>query len=115
MSVKTNVYFYYGVRIPYNDDLSEFYSEENDCGEETAEMLFDGMGGKYMILGPMIGHIIDNYNDDIDTISLTPDELLEKCLSLKKVWLEKFESQFPDFMYLIENKEWKYHILTHYS
>ena len=49
MGVSTNVCTYYGIEIPYNQEFADAYDKVyENC---PVDVLIDGMGGDYIVLG----------------------------------------------------------------
>ena len=111
MGVSTNIYTYYGVKIPYNEELSESYDEVYN-NPNVPDILFDGMSGEYIILGERLYDSGDFRYDmedgdtwkEIDIGMLPAYEILYK---------EKFAKFFPKLTHLLD-KPFKLITFTHY-
>lgn len=114
MGIDTYFYTIYGVKVPWDDAFSEAYNDVYD-DNDTPWVLMDGMGGSYMIFGISLfisGNLRwgfekgDRYKE-IDN----PTELYFKDIDYRS----NFNKKFPKFTHLLEDKQFKFISLIHYS
>lgn len=112
MGISTHIYAIWGRKIPWNDAFSEAYDEVYD-DDDTPDVIMDGMGGDYMILGTKLfdsGDFrwgLDNGDayKEVDIASFPQIEL-----AYKSAWRAKF----PALADLVD-KPFGLIVLTHYS
>lgn len=109
-----DIYFrtVYGVKIEWNDDLSEAYDEVYD-DEDTPYIELESMSGTYMILGENLFRS-DNFrwiDGDGDSFkSIDPNSLSY----IEQEYKEKFINKFPQFEHLI-HAPFLIHVFVEYS
>lgn len=111
MGVSTNIYTYYGVKIPYDNELSEAYEEHYE-NPQAPDILFDDMCGKYIVLGVRLYNSGDmrygmedgDHWKEID-LGMLPKHQIE--------YKEAFKQFYPQFMHLLD-KPFKLITFTHY-
>jgi hypothetical protein len=111
MGIDVHVYTVYGVQIPMNEELMDHYDDiYNEC---TADMIIDGMGGEYIILGRILFNSPNfRWNDGDGDVrkDILPEELPE----IEREYRMDFARWFPDFTHLLEDR-FRLMTLTHYS
>ena len=111
MGVNTYHYSFYGVKIPYNEALSELFDEVGEIAEEASEMiLFDGMGGRYTIIGAKLFEM-DEYGEGSEFTTIALDSLPQ----IETEYRAKFAKYFPEFKHLIDGKKFELMVFAHYS
>ena len=115
MGINTHYYTVYGIKHPeYTDEMCEALDEKDDalCGNPDLDVIADGMGGDYTIIGKILFDSGDlRYNDILDTfVEINPSHL--KMYKVKAT--NAFNELFPDLTHMTEG-EWKLMTLVHYS
>lgn len=101
MGVSTNFLVYYGIRLKWNDAFSEAYDDAYDKNEGIRiDVVFDGMGGEYIILGHKLYDSGDyRYGFERGTGDTNYHVSLLKVV--EDDYKVKFTQQFPDFAHLV--------------
>lgn len=112
MGISTNFYTICGIKTEWIDDFSDAYDEVYG-DQDNPYVLFDDMGGKYIIFGEVLFNSGDarfgfKGGDHFKEIDLS--KLSEIETNYKKQFVEKF----PQFEHLID-QPFKVMTLTHYS
>lgn len=115
MGINTHYYTVYGVKIDgYPEDFSEAYDEKYDevQNHPDFDVIADGMGGSYIIIGKVLFDSGDlRYNDIEDAyVEIDTTWLKSYKVKSKKAFLEMFP-EYEDYM----NLEWKLMTFVHYS
>src|ERR1035437_10463759 len=98
MGVSTNIYTYYGIKIPYNQEFADAY--DNVYENCPVDVLIDGMGGDYIVLGKKLfdsGDFRWDMEDGDDFKEIDPDELAD----IERDYKLAFIVGFPQFAHLI--------------
>ena len=115
MGINTHYYTVYGIKHPeYTNELSETLDEKYDELEANpdVDVIADGMGGQYTIIGKILFDSGDlRYNDIEDTfVEINPAHL--KMYKVKAT--NAFNELLPDLKHMTEG-EWKLMTLVHYT
>lgn len=112
MGISTNIYGYFGIKTEWNSEFSEAYEEVyNDT--DTPLMLFESMGGKYMIFGHRLYNSGDfRYGMEDGDVFKTID--LNTLPELEAKYKEEFIKKFPQFASIMD-APFQLMIFTHYS
>lgn len=116
MGVSTNIYTVYGITIDgFDKDLFEAYDKiYNDA--DAPEIIMDGMGGDYTILGCVLFDSGDFRWGLEGGYPLTEVSLDDGHLkNLEEKYKENFVKKLPEFKHLVENVQFKLIMFTHYS
>ena len=118
MGINTHYYTVYGVKIDeYVNELSDELHQNNlyDTIKQSEELdiVMDGMGGEYTIIGKIL----------FDSGDLRWNEINDTFVEINPAWLKSyrvkatnaFREYFPDHIALIETAPWKLMTLVHYS
>lgn len=116
MGINTHYYTVYGVKVEFNDELNEELHSENLYDiihdSEQLDIIADGMGAEYMIIGKILFDSGDlRWGDIIDTFV---EINIEHLPAMKELATEQFMNHFPSYGYMLDN-EWKLMTLVHYS
>jgi len=125
MGINIHVYSYWGVRTEWNDEFYNAYEAVEEANIDTygynkepadaqAEVLCDGMMGKYMVFGERLydsgdsrwGEMINSNEIEID------QNILD---SMRKEYMTKFKRLYPDQYEWLASKPWRLVNLVHYS
>lgn len=115
MGVSMNVYTAYGVKIEYDNELSDkYYDKWVDENYLPIDIIFDSMGGKYIIIGKILFDSGDERygwegGDDFKIINF------EEFDKIKQNVLKEFEIAFPDFIHLLKDKKFELFTFKYYS
>ena len=112
MGVSCHFYTIHGIKIAWDESFNEAYDEVY-IDKDTPFILFDGMGGEYIIFGNIIfnsGDMRWGFEDgdsfrEIDMLQIPIDEIAYK---------EFFKKKFPNFAHYMETP-FKIMTLVHYS
>lgn len=115
MGINTHYYTVYGIKHhEYTGEMCEALDEKYFGLESNpdVDVIADGMGGNYTIIGKILFDSGDlRYNDIEDTfVEINPAHL--KMYKVKAT--NAFKQLFPDLAHLTEG-EWKLMTLVHYS
>ena len=125
MGINTHVYTVYGVKLPWDDAFYEAYEEIEEalCDEfgygkpkpadRQIEAIMDGMGGKYIILGPILYDSGDfRYCKDMNNYQEIEEVgMFGKWLEYKK----QFDELYPEHKHLLTAAGPKLINFIHYS
>lgn len=125
MGINVNVYSIFGVRTEWNEQFSEAYNavEEANCekygynkspADSQVEVLMDSMSCEYMIFGVELydsgdarwGEMVNSNEVEID------QDILDQ---MRKEYMSKFKSLYPEQYDWLAAKPWKLVNLVHYS
>lgn len=114
MGVSTNVYVFWGIKLPWRDDLHEAFEEywAENRESELPNHMFDGMMGEYMYLGVQLfdsGDIRFGLEGGDSHRKTQVDTLLNK----EHMYKQTFVKLFPEFASLMDS-EFEIHMFTHY-
>ena len=114
MGVDTHYYAYYGVKSGFDEKLSELYDDVTEVADDASGLvLFDGMGGDYMILGCMLFDSgSQRWGEVEDTFKSIP---LESLPQIEADYRAKFAKYFPEFKHLIDGKKFELMVFAHYT
>jgi hypothetical protein len=112
MGVSTNFYTVYGVKLDWHDELHAAYDEVYDHSD-TPNIIADGMGGDYIILGTVLYDSGDaRYGFDGGDQMKEID--LDSLAGLAAEYREQFTAKFPQFAALVATP-FKLIAFAHYS
>jgi hypothetical protein len=112
MGVSTHIYGVYGIRIDWNDQLSELYDEVYDQ-PDVPHVISDGMMGEYMVLGHQFynsGDIRYGMEDGDQFKALDVSKLAE----LEQNYKQNFIKYFPTLVDLM-TPPFEIIVFTHWS
>jgi hypothetical protein len=112
MGVSTNFYTIYGIKVDWDEAFNDAYDEVYD-DMDTPYVLFDGMGGEYIIFGEILFNSGDarwGFEDGDSFKEIDLSKLSEIETNYKKQFVEKF----PQFKHLVD-QPFKVMSLAHYS
>lgn len=114
MGVNLHFYVYYGVKIEYDESLSEAYEEVYES-IDGASILFDGMSGEYVVIGKRLWDSGDaRYAyDESDGFAKIPMDL-DYLANIRKEFKDMFRERFPNFMHIVDQK-WELLCFPHFS
>lgn len=111
MGVDIHVYTVYGIEIPWNEQLIDDYDDiYKEC---TADLVMDGMGGNYIILGKILfGSQNFRWNDEVG--DSRKQYSISELPAIEAEYRKNFTKWFPEHVKLLDG-EFKLMTLTHYS
>lgn len=112
MGVNLNFYAYYGIRLPYIEEISA--ALDTDQESWSSHCLFDGMSGEYIIVGERLWDSGDaryaySGSNEYREYVLT-EQNFEKT---KQEILDCFRKDAPHLLHYVD-KEWKLLFIPHY-
>jgi hypothetical protein len=118
MGINTHYYTVYGIKISsYDDDLSDAMYGEGDLYEtveknENLDIIMDGMGGDYMVIGKILFDSGDlRWSEIKDTfVEIDMSNLTDIRLSA----MQEMQKLFPDFSHYLDG-DWKIMTFMHLS
>lgn len=114
MSVGVRVYGIWGIKLDFSHELNEAFHELHDFYDDAQVpfALFDGMSGKYMVLG----HLVFNSGDAYDGFTNGDHEKIvtvDRLAQLEVAYKLKFCEMLPDFASMMD-APFQVIMLTHY-
>jgi hypothetical protein len=118
MGISTNFYTVYGVRIEYDNELSdilydgdELINQINDSPD--IDIIADFMAAEYFVVGKLLFKGGDmRWGDIDDTWTETEYNALPE---IKEKALSEFKRILPKFAHFVEEQEWKIITFMHLS
>jgi hypothetical protein len=111
MGISTNIYGYFGIKIDWDDALSDAYDNVYD-DHDTPDCQLDGMSGDYMVFGERLYNSGDFRWGMEDGDGCKRIEL-DKLPQIEAEYKAKFVKKFPDFAHLMD-RPFEIIIFTHY-
>jgi len=125
MGINMNVYTIYGINCRWDDGFFKDYETIQEQlydefgynnpfpADRQVDVLIDGMGGNYIILGKVLYDSGDfRYCDSMNDYQVLDIYSLN---DYKQRYIEQFSKLYVNHMHLVEGKEWKLFNLIHYS
>lgn len=103
MGVSLNIYVVYGVKIPWDQNLSDKFEEywEQNRESELPEHQFDGMSGEYMVLGSQLFDSGDfRYNLEAGDSFKKHD--IKDLVHMERTYKTRFSRLFPEFVHIMD-------------
>lgn len=115
MGVSTHVYGYLGVKLPWDDELHEVFSEylENDRSSDLPSHVFDYMGGTYHVLGIKL-YDSGDFRWGLEDGDEYKEIDVSKFSEIEAKYKSEFIKKMPQFAHHME-KPFSMLIFTHYS
>lgn len=117
MGINTHYYTVYGKRVDsYDNDLSDalyetdLYKTVED--HEDLDIIMDGMGGDYMVIGKILFDSGDLRWSEIKDTFVEID--LDALTELKESATQEMKNILPDFVHYLDG-DWKIMTFVHYS
>ena len=113
MGVSTNFMMVWGIKMPWNKELADFYEEKYPESSQGPWLLFDGMGGEYILAGVKLWDSGDarwGFEDGDGHKVLDP----RTFPAWEKAYKEHFQREYPQFSYLMF-PDFQLHALAHFS
>ena len=113
MGISTHYYTVYGIKHEWDDQFAEVLDEVYG-DSDLPNVILDGMGGEYMILGEILFDSGDlrygEFEDQFKEIDL------KSLAKIEKKYIENFKKKFPKWHKLVARK-YKFKLMTfaHYS
>lgn len=118
MGINTHYYTVYGVRINrYDDALSEeLYGDGDMCeaveSSTDLDVIMDGMGGNYMVMGKILFDSGDLRWSDFKDTFVEVD--MSKLTDIRLGAVQEMNKLLPDFSHYLDG-EWKIMTFMHLS
>ena len=112
MGVSTNIYVMFGTKIKWDDNFSEAYEKVYD-DNDTPFVVFDGMGGEYIVFGELLWDSGD-FRWDLEGGDSFKEISVNSLPEIEREYKENFTKKFPEFSHLM-NDEFFILSFTHYS
>ena len=112
MGISTHIYCVYGVKIPWDDAFSDAHElVYND--EDLPDLIFDGMGGDYVVLGKILYDSGDfRWGFENGDVAKTID--VAALPSIEQAYRRQFAQKFPDFVGFL-NQPFQLQVFMHLS
>lgn len=120
MGINTHYYTVYGVKInSYDDELSDaVYGEGNlyqtTENNENLDIIMDGMGGDYMVIGKVLFDSGDLRWSEIKDTFVEIDIRADPLWDIRQNAINEMDRILPDFTHYLRN-EWKIMTFMHLS
>ena len=111
MGTSANIYGIYGVKLEFNDEFSELY-DELDPLDPDFDVIVDGMGGEYIIIGHKFFDSGDMLRGDTDDELAVIDPAMLSGIETKCKLA--FTKAFPDHANLVD-APFSLIVVTHWS
>lgn len=113
MGVSTNFMLIWGTKLPWHQEFADFYEEKYPQSAQGPWILFDGMGGEYILLGVKLWDSGDarwGFEDGDPHKAIDPATLP----ALEQAYKDHFQREYPEFSYLMFSN-FQLHALAHFS
>ncbi len=104
MGVDTTVYTIHGIRIPYDDKLTDILYERDSLNEYY---IADGMNGEYIIIGAILTSF-DQYSEGFEEIDIS------SFGDRRAKVIRKFKEEMPELVQRIDT-EWSLFSFIHFA
>lgn len=112
MGVSTNIYAVWGIKTPWNDEISNALDDVYD-DPDTPNIIMDGMGGKYMIFGTVL-YDSGDFRWGMEDGDIYKEIDFSTLPEMEKTYKQEWLAKFPQFSNIIE-QPFKLMMFTHFS
>ena len=112
MGISTHVYAILGVKIPWDDEFNAAHELVYD-DPDVPDLIFDGMGGEYTVLGKILFDSGDfRWGFEKGDVWKTLD--LSQFAEMEQDYRAAFARKFPEFTHLL-SQPFELHVFLHWS